>query len=695
MDRAARRVTDFDRDGARAEIERLTAAVRAANRAYYQEDAPRISDAEYDALLARLKALEEAFPEFARSDSPTQTVGAPPAEGFAEVRHARPMLSLDNAFDEADVADFLGRVRRFLRLPEEEPLVLTAEAKIDGVSLSLRYEEGRLVQAATRGDGLRGENVTANARTIADIPATLPPTAPRICEIRGEVYMGWADFEALNRQQEASRERRFANPRNAAAGSLRQLDPAVTARRPLRFLAHGWGEMSELPAGTQWEMMQLIAGWGVPVSDTLVRVTSLDETLAHWRRLLARRATLGFDIDGVVYKVDRLDWQERLGILSRSPRWAIAHKFPPERAIARLTAIDVQVGRTGALTPVARLDPVSVGGVVVTSATLHNEDEIRRRDVRVGDLVLVQRAGDVIPQIVGVATDPAEHARLAPFVFPDRCPECGSMAVREDGEVVRRCTGGLTCPAQRVERLKHFVSRRALDIEGLGERTIEEFAAQGWLAAPADVFRLPQRAAEIRALPGWGDKSVANLLAAIEARRTPPLERFLFALGIRHLGEVTARDLARRVGDIQGFQRLLDELVRLPPSERAAAVGVQGIGPEVAAALADFWAEPHNRTALADLLDHVRPQPAERPATASPLAGKTVVFTGALETMSREEAKALADRLGARVAGSVSARTDLVVAGRDAGAKLAKAQALGVRVIDEAAWRRLVGLSVE
>ena len=686
------RVEALSESEASAELVRLAAAIDRANRAYYQQDAPELSDADYDALVRRHQAIEARFPHLAHPGGAGLPVGAAPLPAFGEIVHARPMLSLDNGFTEADVADFLARLRRFLSLADDAPVALTAEAKIDGLSLSLRYEEGRLVHAATRGDGATGENVTANARTIADIPQALPATAPAICEVRGEVFLGWADFEALNARQEAAGARRFANPRNAAAGSLRQLDPEITAQRPLRFLAHGWGEMSALPDATQWGMMQAIAGFGFPVSDTLVRVERLEAAIACYHGLLERRATLGFDIDGVVYKVDRLDWQERLGAVARSPRWALAHKFPAEQAVARLKAIDIQVGRTGALTPVARMEPVSIGGVVVTNATLHNEDEIRRKDVRVGDLVIVQRAGDVIPQILGFRTDLEVHEALEPFIFPDHCPECGSAAVREPGEAVRRCTGGLTCPAQRIERLKHFVSRRALDIEGLGAKSIEEMVAHGWIVSPADIFRLGAHAEALAAAEGWGAQSVANLLSAIEARRSPSLDRLIFALGIRHVGEVTARDLARRCRSAEGLVSLLDELVAQPPEARAAHIGVQGIGPEVANALADFWAEPHNRETVAGLLQQLSPREMEAPHAGSAIAGKTLVFTGTLETMSRDEAKAVADRLGARVSGSVSAKTDLVIAGSDSGSKRAKAEALGVSIIDEGEWRRLAGL---
>lgn len=710
MDGAARRidlpVDTLDHDAAAAEAARLSAEIERANRAYYQEDAPEISDADYDALLARLAAIEARFPDLATAASPTRRVGAAAAAGFREIVHARPMLSLDNAMSDGEVREFAARVRRFLSLADDAALPLTSEAKIDGLSLSLRYEDGALVSAATRGDGSRGEDVTANARTIADIPHRLPAGTPAVLEVRGEVYLGWEDFTALNAAQEAQGQKRFVNPRNAAAGSLRQLDPQVTANRPLRFLAHGWGEVSAPLADTQYGFMMALKALGFPVSDTLVQVEGEEQAIAHWAALLARRPSLGFDIDGVVHKVDRLDWQERLGFVARSPRWAIAHKFPPEQALTRLVAIDIQVGRTGALTPVARLAPISVGGVVVTNATLHNEDEIARKDLRVGDLVLVQRAGDVIPQVLGHRTPEAEHAALATFAFPDHCPECGSLATREPGEAVRRCTGGLTCPAQRLERLKHFVSRRAVDIEGLGGERLAAFIALGWLARPGDLYRLPERETEIAALDGWGRQSAAKLSIAIAARREVPLDRLLFALGIRHVGEVTARDLARAVGDWPALAALLDALVAHDPvpaegetperhakrvgAELAAMVGVAGIGPEVATALRDFWAEPHNRETVADLLGFVTPLPARIETRESPVAGKTLVFTGTLETMSRDEAKAAAERLGARVAGSVSAKTDLVIAGRDAGSKLRKATELGLEVIDETAWRAIL-----
>ncbi|MFN3592234.1 MAG: NAD-dependent DNA ligase LigA, partial [Thermaurantiacus sp.] len=577
---------------AEAELARLAAEIRQHDLAYYQEDAPAISDADYDRLRARNAAIEARFPGLVRADSPSLKVGAAPAQGFGKIAHARPMLSLDNGFDEEDARAFDARVRRFLGLGPEAVIAYTAEAKLDGLSLSLRFEGGRLISAATRGDGAVGEDVTGNARTIADIPETLPADAPDVLEVRGEVYMLWQDFAALNAAQAEAGSKMFANPRNAAAGSLRQLDPEVTARRRLRFAAHGWGETAEPLGETQREAMQRISAFGFPVSDTLTRVAGIGAALVVHEDLLRRRPDLGFDIDGTVFKVDRLDWQERLGTVSRSPRWALAQKFPAEQAITRLLAIDIQVGRTGALTPVARLDPVSVGGVVVTNATLHNEDEISRKDVRVGDLVRVQRAGDVIPQILGWATDPGAHSELAPFQFPDHCPDCGSAAVREAGEAVRRCTGGLTCPAQRLERLKHFVSRRALDIEGLGAERVELFIGLGWLDRPGDIFRLHLHRDALLAMKGWKERSVEALLTSIESRRTPPLDRFLFALGIRHVGEVTARDLARASGTWDAFAAVLDRLVahELPRradetverhaarvrNDRALLVGVSG-----------------------------------------------------------------------------------------------------------------------
>jgi DNA ligase (NAD+) len=665
---------------AKAELESLARAIAYHSARYHTEDAPEISDADYDALVRRNNELEAQFPQCVRADSPSKLVGAAPAGHLAKVTHARPMLSLDNAFDEADVADFVGRVRRFLNLAEDAPVALTAEPKIDGLSCSLRYEKGVLVQAATRGDGTVGEDVTANVHTIGDIPQRLAGDAPDIFEIRGEVYMSKADFAALNERLAGTRV--FANPRNAAAGSLRQKDSSITASRPLRFLAHGWGEVSSLPADTQKGVMDWIADAGVPVSDGLTLCETLDQVIAHYRSIEAGRADLPFDIDGVVYKVDRLDWQARLGFVAKAPRWATAHKFPAEQAQTTLLSIDIQVGRTGKLTPVGRLQPVTVGGVVVSNVTLHNRDEIERLGARPGDRVVVQRAGDVIPQIVSVLTRDEERAA---YVFPDHCPECGSEAVAEEGEVDVRCTGGLICPAQRVERLKHFVSRAAMDIDGLGEKTIAEFFGLGWLHSPADIFRLRDKREEILTREGWKEKSVDNLMASIEARRTPDPARFLFGLGIRHVGAVTARDLVKQFATVEAVAE-----TALREDAIAELTGVEGIGPVVAEALVEFFHEEHNREVWDDLLSEVSPVAYVSNVRASAVSGKTVVFTGSLETMSRDEAKAQAESLGAKTAGSVSAKTDLVVAGPGAGSKLKKATELGIEVIDEASWAELV-----
>jgi DNA ligase (NAD+) len=666
----------------------LAAEIARHNRLYHSEDAPEISDADYDALVRENAALEAEYPHLVRADSPSKLVGAAPAAHLAKVPHARPMLSLDNAFSEEDVREFVGRVRRFLNLAEDEPVALTAEPKIDGLSCSLRYEHGRLVLAATRGDGAIGEDVTANVLTIGDVVQTLNPSpegeelVPDIFEIRGEVYMAKAEFAALN--QRLAGERVFANPRNAAAGSLRQKDPQVTASRPLKFLAHGWGEASELPADSQYGVMRAIEAFGLPVTDLLVRCGNVDDALAHYRKIEAMRADLPFDIDGVVYKVDRLDWQARLGRIGKAPRWAIAHKFPAERAQTTLLAIDIQVGRTGKLTPVARLEPVTVGGVVVTNATLHNADEIARLGVRPGDRVTLQRAGDVIPQILENLTPEAERPD---YVFPSTCPECGSDATREEGEVDIRCTGGLICPAQRVERLRHFVSRGAMDIEGLGAKQIEDFFRDGLVHSPADIFRLTEEQLVARKKDGrvWA----ANLLGAIEDKRAPDPVRFLFGIGIRHVGTVTARDLLRHFGTVEELARVAVAAAS-DPAEYERLTHVEGVGPVVAQSLADFFAEQHNREAWNDLLTVVSPKPFESNERASEVTGKTVVFTGSLETMSRDEAKAQALALGAKVAGSVSAKTDLVVAGPGAGSKLKKAEELGIRVIDEAGWAAIV-----
>ena len=694
---------------AAAELERLAAEIARHNRLYHSEDSPEVSDSEYDALVRRNAALEAQFPHLVREDSPSRQVGATPAAHLSKVRHALPMLSLDNAFSDEEVADFVGRVRRFLSLAEDEEVALTAEPKIDGLSCSLRYEKGALVLAATRGDGATGEDVTANARTIEDIPQVLTGDIPEIFEIRGEVYMSKADFASLNARllaeaDDPAKARQFANPRNAAAGSLRQKEAAVTASRPLRFYAHGWGEVSALPAETQLGVMRAIESWGLPIAQYLDRFTDLEALLAHYRTIEAKRADLAFDIDGVVYKVDRLDWQRRLGQVARAPRWALAHKFPAEKAETILEAIDIQVGRTGKLTPVARLRPVSVGGVTVTNATLHNKDEIERLGVRVGDRVRIQRAGDVIPQVLENLTP--NEAR-PPYLFPTACPECGSDAVREEGEVDVRCTGGLICPVQRVERLRHFVSRHALDIEGLGITHIENFFRDGLLRSPADIFRLTKD--ELLKRERWAEISAANLIAAVDSKREPPLDRFLYALGIRHVGEVTARDLARRYRSWDNFRSMIEGALRIRAEttplegeeerkfrqrrDRAVveAVETPNIGPEVANALLDFFEEEHNREVLDDLLAAgVRPADLVWETKDSPVSGKTLVFTGSLETLSRDEAKAQAEKLGAKVAGSVSAKTDLVVYGPGAGSKLKKAAELGVKTIDEAEWNALV-----
>jgi DNA ligase (NAD+) len=691
------------------ELERLAAEIARHNRLYHSEDAPEISDADYDALVRRNSELEGQFPHLVRDDSPSRQVGAAPAAHLSKVRHALPMLSLENAFSQEEVADFLGRVRRFLSLAPDEEVALTAEPKIDGLSCSLRYEAGALVLAATRGDGATGEVVTDNVRTIADIPQRLNGEAPEVFEVRGEVYMSNADFAALNARllaeaDDPAKARQFANPRNAAAGSLRQKEATVTASRPLRFYAHGWGEASALPGDTQLTVMRAIEAWGLPIADQLRRCTDLDALLAHYHTIERNRADLGFDIDGVVYKVDRLDWQRRLGQVARAPRWALAHKFPAEKAETLLEAIDIQVGRTGKLTPVARLRPVSVGGVTVTNATLHNKDEIERLGVRVGDRVRIQRAGDVIPQVLENLTP---HEERPAYVFPTACPECGSDAVREEGEVDVRCTGGLVCPVQRVERLRHFVSRHALDIEGLGITHIENFFRDGLLLSPADIFRLTK--GKLLERERWAEISAANLVAAIDSKREPPLDRFLYGLGIRHVGEVTARDLARRYRSWEKLRAMIDAAIAVRASMQPVlgeeerkflqrrdkavveAVETPNIGPEVANALLDFFEEEHNREVLDDLLDAgVRPADVVWETKASPVSGKTLVFTGSLETLSRDEAKAQAEKLGAKVAGSVSAKTDLVVYGPGAGSKLKKAAELGVETIDEAAWNAIV-----
>ncbi|MXO71576.1 NAD-dependent DNA ligase LigA [Alteraurantiacibacter buctensis] len=670
------------------ELMRLAKQIAHHNRLYHAHDAPEISDAEFDALVRRNAELEAAFPHLIRADSPSQAVGHEVAASpLGKVAHEVRMMSLDNAFADEEVADFVARVRRFLALADDAPVAITAEDKIDGLSCSLRYENGVLVRAATRGDGQVGEDVTANVAYIADIPQNLHGQAPVVFEVRGEVYMEKQAFAALNAQQSASGGRLFATPRNAAAGSLRQKDASVTGQRPLRFLAHGWGAASALPAETQLEVMQAIAGWGLPISPDLVLCHSVEELLQHYRSIGQRRAGLPYDIDGVVYKVNRLDWQARMGFVAKAPRWAIAHKFPAERMETTVEAIDIQVGRTGKLTPVGRLAPVLVGGVTVTNVTLHNRDEIARLGLRVGDRVVIQRAGDVIPQVVENLTREVERPA---YRFPDHCPECHSEAVAEEGEVDVRCTAGLICPAQRTERLKHFVSRAAMDIDGLGDKTIDEFFALGWLESPADIFRLRRRRSEIVGREGWQDKSVDNLLASIEARRSPDAARLLFGLGIRHVGAVTARDLLKRFVTLEALREVAQQAHTGDAEALAELTSIDGIGPAVVEALGDFFHEPHNVAVWEDILREVTPPPYVVETKASAVSGKTVVFTGKLETMSRDEAKAQAERLGARAAGSVSAATDLLVAGPGAGSKLKKAAELGIEVIDEAAWAQIV-----
>jgi DNA ligase (NAD+) len=710
-------VDDLTETEAEAELARLAEEIATHDRRYHGEDAPTISDAEYDALRLRNAAIEARFPELMRADSPSLRVGAAPSVTFSPVAHSVPMLSLDNVFSDADVVDFVASVRRFLAFPPDRELVFTAEPKIDGLSMSLRYERGRLVTAATRGDGTTGENVTANIRTIGEIPQQLPKDAPDVIEIRGEVYMRRDDFIALN-QRMAETGRVFANPRNSAAGSLRQIDPEVTRTRPLRFFAYAWGETSEQLGETQFDIVRRFADWGFTINDGMVRCNSIEGILAHYKSIEATRAQLRYDIDGVVYKVDRLDLQARLGFRSRSPRWATAHKFAAEKATTVLTGIDIQVGRTGAMTPVARLQPVTVGGVVVTNATLHNEDYIRGigssgqpiregRDIRVGDTVLIQRAGDVIPQILDVVLE-KRPADAVPYVFPDLCPACDSHAVREEGEAVRRCTGGLICPAQAVERLRHFVSRGAMDIEGLGEKQIAFFFNSEdpslQIRSPADIFTLKARQekslTKLENVDGFGATSVKKLYAAIDERRNIEFSRFLYALGIRHVGETNAKRLARHYVTFAAL-RQASEAAALPQDkgDKGNAAwqdlnGVNGIGAIVAAAVVEFFAEDHNRRAVDALLDEVTPLDEKAVgAVSTPVSGKTVVFTGSLEKMSRDEAKAMAERLGAKVAGSVSKKTDLVVAGPGAGSKLKLATELGIEVIDEDQWFERVGAS--
>jgi len=688
---------------AKAELARLAAELERHDEAYHGDDAPQIDDAEYDALRHRNQAIETRFPALRRADSPENRVGARPREGFAQVEHRAPMLSLSNAFSREDVEEFVERVRRFLSLGEAEPVEIVAEPKIDGLSAAVHYRSGTFVLGATRGDGAVGEDVTANLRTVVDLPETLKGAAPPpYIEIRGEVYMRGDDFAALNASREAAGLALYANPRNSAAGSLRQIDPSITAERKLRFFAYSWGVREDggttADIGeTQWDFLALLGGWGFSVNPFATLCRSVDDMIALYDRVQNERATLPYDIDGIVYKVNRLDWQARLGMVSRAPRWATAHKFPAERAQTVLNEITIQVGRTGALTPVANLEPVTVGGVVVSRATLHNEDEIARRNVRNGDTVVIQRAGDVIPQVVEVLLDKRQDDSQ-PYVFPESCPACGSHAVRPEGEAIRRCTGGLICPAQNVERLKHFVSRNAFDIEGFGSKHVVAFLEDGLIATPADIFCLHSREADLKEREGWGEQSVDNLMAAIEDRRRIPLHRLIYALGIRQVGESSAKLLARHYGSLDSWRdsmlQVAAERERHPEATKPEEIGenfgdlcnIDQVGLGMANDLASFFGEPHNLAVLDELSEELDVEDAEAIAAVSPVAGKTVVFTGTLERMSRSEAKSRAESLGAKVAGSVSKNTDLVVAGPGAGSKAKRAEELGIKILTEDEW---------
>ena len=697
-------VNKLNKTEAAEELARLAETITAHDQAYHQDDAPIISDGDYDALRRRNEAIEAAFPHLVRTDSPSLRVGAAPAEGFKKVKHEMPMLSLANAFDESDVSDFIERIRRFLNLDAAAPLQFTSEPKIDGLSANLRYEGGVLVRGTTRGDGYEGEDITANLLTIADIPKKLPPDAPAVLEVRGEVYMAHKDFEDLNARQTASGGKVFANPRNAAAGSLRQLDASITQQRKLRFFAYAWGAISATPHTTQADMLACFAAWQFTINPEWQLLGDTATLQAHWAEIDAKRATLGYDIDGMVYKVNRLDYQERLGFVSRAPRWAVAHKFSAEQATTRLHAINIQVGRTGALTPVAKLEPINVGGVVVSNATLHNADEIARKDIRVGDMVVIQRAGDVIPQVVRV--EKKHRAKTSkPYAFPPTCPECGAKAradTRDDGtqDAVIRCSNGFSCPAQARERLKHFVSRNAFDIDGLGIKQIDEYWAQGMVRSPPDIFLLAEKHADNPpdiwrykkgdALGGLKE-SVPKLFKAIDARRTIALDRFIFALGMRHVGAISARLLARHYESIEALEAEAQAIAEGDSAARERLSTIDGVGDALVDALAAFFGEAQNREIVAKLLAAgVAPQPLPALAADTALAGKVIVFTGTMEKMKRQEAKARAERLGAKVAGAVSKNTDYVVAGADAGSKLKKAQALEVAVLDEDAWLALL-----
>ena len=705
-------VEELTAEQAKSELERLAKEIAEHDARYHGEDAPSISDAEYDALRLRNAAIEARFPDLVRTDSPSKNVGSTVQSKFEKLRHTVPMLSLDNAFTDEDVADFVARVRRFLKWPDGEPLLFTAEPKIDGLSLALRYENGVLVSAATRGDGAVGENVTANAKTINDIPHRLSgDDVPDVVEVRGEVYLGKEDFAELNRQMEAQGKATYVNPRNTAAGSLRQLDSAITASRPLRFFAYAWGEVSQLPVRSQLEMVEAFGRWGFQTNPQMGRFASVEDLINHYKKIEEGRAALDYDIDGVVYKVDDLSLQERLGFVSRSPRWAIAHKFPAEIATSILEDIEIQVGRTGALSPVARLKPINVGGVMVSNATLHNEDYIagigsdgepirEGRDLRIGDTVSIYRAGDVIPKVLDVFMD-KRPSDSKPYEFPTVCQACGSPAVREvnakSGKMdsVRRCTGGFVCPAQAVEGLKHFVSRNAFDIEGFGEKQAEMFHTLGLVMTPADIFTLQARdersLTRLENREGFGKTSARNLFAAIEERRVIDLHRFIFALGIRHVGEGNAKLLARHYHSISALVEAVDGAASFEGAAWEELVNIDGIGDTAARALVEFFADAQRRRVVDELLEHVTPTDAEQAQSDSPVAGKTVVFTGSLERMTRDEAKAMAERLGAKVSGSVSGKTDLLVAGPGAGSKLKKAADLNIETIDENGWFDLVG----
>lgn len=684
---------DFDLEDAKARHRELSTKIRDADRAYYNDDDPILTDAQYDEMRRQLEKIEEKHPELIHKDSPTQKVGAASSKGFTKVRHAVPMLSLSNVFSEEDLEGFFDKIRRFLNLAEDENIEIIAEPKIDGLSCSLRYENRKLVQAATRGDGAEGEDITENVKTISCIPQNLPDDAPDILEVRGEIFMSRSAFETLNKKQEEEGKKVFANPRNAAAGSVRQLDSSITAGRELGFFGYAIGQVSHRFYDTHKELRDKLAQWNIPETP-YIKCENVKDIMAYYEELLQERADLDYEIDGIVYKVNNVDWQARLGFISRSPRWATAHKFPAEQAITKIKAIDIQVGRTGALTPVARLEPITVGGVVVSNATLHNEDEIARKDIRVGDYVVIQRAGDVIPQVVSVIQD-KRKSDSKPFEPLKNCPECGSHAVREEGEAVRRCTGGLACPKQVVERLKHFVSRLAFDIDGLGDKIIQSFWEDELIKNPADIFTLEERnkntLTPIRAREGWGDLSEKNLFASINEKRNIPFNRFIYALGIRQVGEATAKRLASVYTDLENWTQSMTMAQDREGEAFAELLSIEDVGPVVAKDIVEFFAEEHNRSILSELNRHLEITPYEIPARSdSAVAGQVVVFTGTLTQMTRAEAKAKAESLGAKVSGSVSKKTNYVIAGEDSGSKLKKAQELGVEVLSEEEWLKLI-----